>query len=311
MAAFAAVYLIWGSTYLGIRFAVETLPPFLMGGARFLTAGLILYAWLRATGTPSPTGRSWRRTLIAATLLLGIGNGAVNWAEQRVPSGVTALIIAATPVWFALFDWLRPGGTRPALQTSLGIGVGFAGVLLLTGPGTPARDGAVDLAGVAALLGAGIAWAIGSLYTKYSPIPEPPMMTAAQQMITGGAILSLTGLALGEFSAGQLAKVSLRSLEAFAYLTLIGSLVGFTAYTWLLKATTPARVSTYAYVNPVIAVLLGWALGGESLTSRMLVAAAVIVTGVIIITLRRNPPEPVASNPGLKPPRTVPAATLD
>jgi drug/metabolite transporter (DMT)-like permease len=289
LAAFAAVYLIWGSTYLGIRFAVETLPPFLMGGARFLISGLILYTWLRATGTPTPSKINWRRAAIAAALLLGIGNGGVNWAEQKVPSGLTALIIAGTPVWFALFDWLRPGGVRPTLQTTLGIVVGFAGVMLLVGSRSAWQGTAVDFTGVAALLLASMAWASGSLYTKYAEKPESPMMTAAQQMIAGGTILSLAGLLLGEVSAFEWSKVSARSLTAFAYLTFVGSLVGFSAYAWLLKATTPARASTYAYVNPVIAVFLGWAIGGETLTGRMLLAAGIIVLGVIIITMRRAP----------------------
>jgi drug/metabolite transporter (DMT)-like permease len=289
LAAFAAVYLIWGSTYLGIRFAVETLPPFLMGGARFLISGLILYTWLRATGTPTPSKINWRRAAIAAALLLGIGNGGVNWAEQKVPSGLTALIIAGTPVWFALFDWLRPGGVRPTLQTALGIVVGFAGVMLLVGSRSVWQGTAVDFTGVAALLLASMAWASGSLYTKYAEKPESPMMTAAQQMIAGGTILSLAGLLLGEVSAFEWSKVSARSLTAFAYLTFVGSLVGFSAYAWLLKATTPARASTYAYVNPVIAVFLGWAIGGETLTGRMLLAAGIIVVGIIIITMRRAP----------------------
>ena len=289
IAAFAAVYLIWGSTYLGIRFAVETLPPFLMGGARFLTAGVILYTWLRATGTPAPSRINWRHAALAAALLLGVGNGAVNWAEQKVPSGLTALIIAGTPVWFALFDWLRPGGERPAFQTTLGIAVGFAGVMLLVGSRSALQGGAVDFAGVGALVCASVAWAIGSLYTKYTPRPESPLMTAAQQMIAGGVILSLGGLLMGEASTFVWSNISTRSIVALVYLTLIGSLVGFSAYAWLLKATTPARASTYAYVNPVIAVFLGWALGGETLTGRMLVAAGIIVLGVVIITTRLMP----------------------
>lgn len=302
LAAFAAVYLIWGSTYLGIRFAVETLPPFLMGGARFLISGLILYVWLRVTGTPAPSKINWRRAAIAAALLLGIGNGGVNWAEQKVPSGLTALIIAGTPVWFALFDWLRPGGARPTPQTTLGIVVGFSGVVLLVGSRSAWQSGAVDLAGITALVLASMAWAIGSLYAKYADKPESPLMTAAQQMITGGAILSLAGLLLGEASTFEWSNVSARSLMAFGYLTLIGSLVGFTAYAWLLKATTPARASTYAYVNPVIAMFLGWALGGETLTGRMLVAAAVIVLGVVIITTRRTPAlKPIEVNAPLRP----------
>ena len=287
IAAFAAVYIIWGSTYLAIRFAVETIPPFLMGGARFLIAGVLLYIWLRASGAPRPTGASWRRATVAAALLLGIGNGGVNWAEQKVPSALTALIIAGTPVWFALFDWVRPHGTRPAWQTAAGIAVGFAGVAMLAGPGTGLAGGA-DPTGVAALVLASMAWAAGSLYAKYTSQPESPLMTAAQQMLAGGGVLLLAGIVMGELTDFDWGKISSRSLSAFIYLTLIGSLVGFSAYAWLLKATTPARVSTYAYVNPVIAVFLGWAIGGETLTGRMLVAAAVILFGVIIITTRRG-----------------------
>ena len=284
--AFAAVYVIWGSTYLGIRFAVETLPPFLMGGARFLTAGLILYGWLRLTGTKAPARSSWRIAAVAAALLLGIGNGGVNWAEQKVSSGMTALIIAGTPVWFALFDWLRPGGARPTFQTIAGIAIGFAGVAMLVGSRSSANVGATDAAGLVALVIASVAWAIGSLYTKFTPKAESPLMTAAQQMLVGGALLLLMSLAMGEGGRFDAASVSSRSFVAFLYLTLIGSLVGFTAYAWLLKATTPARASTYAYVNPVIALFLGWALGGETLTGRMLLAAAIIVSGVIVITSR-------------------------
>ena len=309
IAAFAVIYLIWGSTYLGIRFAVETLPPFLMGGVRFLTAGFILYIWLRRTGTPVPTKVNWRHAVVAAALLLGIGNGGVNWAEQKVPSGLTALIIAGTPVWFALFDWLRPGGARPALQVTLGIAVGFAGVALLLGSRSALQGGAVDLAGVVALVLASIGWAIGSLYAKYTPKPASPLMSAAQQMIGGGVILLFMGILSGETSTFALAKVSARSMGAFVYLTLIGSLVGFTAYGWLLKATTPARASTYAYVNPVIAVFLGWAFGGETLTARMLVAAAVIVLGVVIITTRRVTTSTVAQSRATAEVRSTPVST--
>ena len=305
IAAFVAIYLIWGSTYLGIRFAVETLPPFLMGGARFLAAGLLLYAWLRATGTPAPSPVNWRHAVLASALMLGVGNGGVNWAEQKVSSGLAALIIAGTPLWFALFDWLRPGGTRPTLQTIFGIAVGFAGVLMLVGSRSALRGGAADFTAVVALVCASVAWAIGSLYTKYAPKPESPMMVAAQQMVAGGIILALVGLAMGETL--DTTRVSTRSLAAFVYLTFIGSLVGFSAYAWLLKATTPARVSTYAYVNPVIAVFLGWAFGGETLTGQMLAAAGVIVLGVVIITARRTPPaEPVGNNASVP---TVSSAT--
>lgn len=306
IAAFAAIYLIWGSTYLGIRFAVETLPPFLMGAGRFLTAGVILYVWLRATGTPAPSLVNWRQAACAAVLLLGMGNGMVNWAEQKVSSGMAALIIAITPLWFALFEWLRPGGTRPTRQTALGIAVGFTGVLMLTGSRDTLRGGTNDFTGIAALVFASMAWAGGSLYAKYSPKPESPMMVAAQQMIAGGCILALGGLAMGEATRLDVARISPRSLVAFAYLTFVGSLVGYSAYAWLLKATTPARLSTYAYVNPVIAVFLGWALAGEQLTGQMLAAAAVIVLGVVIITVRRTPPvEPAQDKTSPEPVRAV------
>lgn len=308
IAAFATVYVVWGSTYLGIRFAVETLPPFLMGGARFLVAGLILYACLRWRGSSAPLTMSWRHATIAAVLLLGIGNGGVNVAEQKVPSGLTALIIAGTPVWFALFDWVRPGGVRPTLQTALGIAVGFAGVTMLVGSRSSLHTGSADTTGIIILVAASMAWAIGSLYAKYSPKPESPLMTAAQQMIAGGVILLVAGFATGEVASFELSAVSPRSALAFVYLTLIGSLVGFTAYAWLLKATTPARASTYAYVNPVIAVFLGWALGGETLTGRMIMAAAVIVAGVVIITTRRSPtsPKPMEALPNVGAPCAAP-----
>lgn len=286
MTAFTAVYLIWGSTYLGIRFAIETIPPFIMGGARFLIAGLILYAWLRFKGVPVPAGFHWRNAAIVGALLLGVGNGGVNWAEQKVPSGITALLIAVTPLWFALLDWLRPHGIRPRFQTVLGIVIGFAGVVMLVGSRHILRSNAIDPAGAMALMLASVCWAGGSLYARYTPKPESPLMGVALQMITGGTLLLLVGMAAGEAATFSWARISARSITAFIYLTLIGSLVGFTAYSWLLKVSTPARVSTYAYVNPVIAVFLGWAIGGETLTIRILCAATVIVLGVIIMTTR-------------------------
>ncbi|HKS37628.1 MAG TPA: drug/metabolite exporter YedA [Verrucomicrobiae bacterium] len=289
LAAFAAIYLIWGSTYLAIRFAVETIPPCLLGGARFLLAGGVLYAWLRLKGVPISAGFHWRNAAVVGVLLLGFGNGGVNWAEQNVPSGLTALIIAVTPVWFALLDWLRPRGTRPSLQTVIGIVVGFAGVALLVGGPEIFRKNAIHPAGVAALMVASVAWASGSLYARYTPKPDSPLMAGAMQMLTGGGVLLITGILWGETGRFDLPQVSARSAWAFAYLAVIGSLVGFTAFSWLLKVSTPARISTYAYVNPVIAVFLGWAIGGETLSARMMWAAAVIVLGVVIITTRRTP----------------------
>jgi len=293
VAAFAAIYLIWGSTYLGIRFAVETIPPFLLGGTRFLLAGGALYAWLRLKGVPNPSGYHWRNAAVVGGLLLGVGNGGVNWAEQKVPSSLTALLIAITPLWFVMLDWLRPGGPRPSPQTMLGIVVGFAGMALLVGGPDVLRENAIPLPGVAALMIASIAWASGSLYARYTPKPDSSLMAGALQMLAGGAALLTVGLPSGEIAKFHWAAISNRSAWAFVYLTVVGSLVGFTAFSWLLKVSTPARVSTYAYVNPVIAVFLGWAIGGESLTPRTLWAAAVIVLGVAIITARKSAPSPV------------------
>jgi drug/metabolite transporter (DMT)-like permease len=293
LAAFAAIYLIWGSTYLGIRFAVETIPPFVLGGARFLLAGGLLYTWLRFKGVPRPAGFHWRNAAVVGGLLLGVGNGGVNWAEQRVASSLTALLIAITPLWFVLLDWLRPRGARPALQTMLGIVVGFAGVAMLVRGGNTTRHTAVDLSSVAALMIASMAWACGSLYARYTPKPGSSVMAGAMQMLAGGAVLFAVGLLSGEAEKFDLTGVSLRSACAFAYLTVVGSLIGFTAFSWLLNVSTPARISTYAYVNPVIAVFLGWAIGGEQLSARILWAAAVIVLGVVIITTGKPAPAPV------------------
>jgi drug/metabolite transporter (DMT)-like permease len=286
LAAFAAIYLIWGSTYLGIRFAVESLPPFFMGAARFIIAGTALYAFLRWRGVPGPSRADWMRAGISGLLLLGLGNGGVNWAEQKVASSLAALIIAGTPIWFALFDWFRPGGVRPTPRTVLGILVGFAGVAVLIGYGHNGNSGNTNLSGVVVLMLASISWAAGSLYAKYSAGSTSTLMTAAQQMLTGGMIMFCMGLALGEARMFQWSTVTSRSMWAFVYLTAVGSLVGFTAYAWLLTVTTSAKVSTYAYVNPVIAVLLGCLIGGEPLTASMVIAAGIIVFAVVVLTTR-------------------------
>jgi drug/metabolite transporter (DMT)-like permease len=285
IAAFVAIYLIWGSTYLGIRFAVETMPPFFMGGARFLLAGSLLYGLLRMRGAEVPSGSHWVNAIVVGALLLGVGNGAVNWAGQRVPSSVVALIVAVTPLWFALLDWLRPGGVRPRLQVMTGILIGFGGMLLLVGTAEGIERGTpLDVTAVAALVIASIAWASGSLYARYTPKPDAPLMGGALQMLAGGVMLSVAGVAAGESDAFSITLISARSAGAFLYLVFFGSLIGFTAYSWLLKVSTPARLSTYAYVNPVVAVFLGWSLAGESLTPRMLAAAGIILVGVVVIT---------------------------
>jgi drug/metabolite transporter (DMT)-like permease len=286
LAAFAAVYTVWGSTYLFIRFAVETLPPFLMAGARFAVAGVILYLWARMRGTPAPTRAEWRGAAIAGLFLLLGGNGAVVWAEQRVPSGITALLVATVPVWMVLLDWLRPGGSRPRAGVFVGLALGLAGLALLVGRGGLGNVGeGADLTGAAVLVVGSILWAIGSLYVRHHPPPSAAVVTNAVQMLAGGAALLVVGTLVGEFGRLDIGAASTRSLLSLLYLVVAGSLIGFTAYTYLLQVSTPAKVSTYAYVNPVVAVFLGWAFAGEEITARTLISAAVILAGVAIITL--------------------------
>ena len=284
--AFAIVYVVWGSTYLAILFAIETLPPFLMAGVRFLFAGALLYAWSRFVGgAPRPGGAQWRATGIVGTLLLLGGNGLVVWSEQRIPSGVAALLVGTVPCFMVLLDWLRPGGHKPSGRVVLGLVLGLSGLAWLVGPDSLLGGGRADVIGAVAVVFASFSWAAGSIYSRHAPMPSSPSLSTGMQMLAGGAALLAVSVALGEPAEFTLAAVSLRSLLGFLYLIVFGSILAFSAYIWLLQVSTPARVSTYAYVNPVVAVLLGWAFANEALTPRMLVAAAVIVSGVALITL--------------------------
>ncbi|NUO79207.1 drug/metabolite exporter YedA [candidate division KSB1 bacterium] len=298
IAAFAAVYLIWGSTYLGIRIAIETIPPFLMAGVRFLLAGAILYVWLRFTGVAKPTLAQWRSATLIGALLLLIGNGGVTWAEQTVPSGIAALVVATVPLWMVVLDWIWYGMKRPNSITMIGIGLGLTGMMVLIGLGD-VRSERFDAFGLAALFFATMAWATGSLHSRKVNLPKSPFMSTAMQMLCGGGLLFLAGLLSGEASTFSFSALSTRSLVALAYLAIFGSLIAFTAYVWLLRVTTPARVSTYAYVNPVIALILGYAFASEALTPRSILAAAIIVAAVVLIIVNRaqtvTKTEPVAS----------------
>ncbi|MFO0980933.1 MAG: EamA family transporter [Planctomycetota bacterium] len=301
--AFAAVYVIWGSTYLAIRYAIETMPPFLMAGARFSIAGAGLYAFARARGAVRPELRHWRSAAIAGVLLLLGGNGAVVWSELRVPSGAAALLVATVPLWIVVLESLRAGGTRPSRSVIIGIVLGLAGLVLLVGPGNIAGH-ALDPLGASVLLLGTLAWSAGSLYVRGAKLPASPFLSVAMEMLCGGAALLLLGLVTGEPWHLQLERITPRSLLALGYLIVFGALVAFTSYVWLLKASTPARVATYAYVNPVVAVLLGWWLAGEALTARMVVASAVIVIGVAVTTTppgvwlrrKRRPSVPFAAS---------------
>ncbi len=283
-AAFAAVYLIWGSTYLAIRFAIETIPPLAMAATRFLVAGGILYAWARSRGAPKPTGRQWRDAAVVGTLLLGVGNGSVVVAEQWVPSGLTALLVGSVPLWMVLVDWAWGSRARPTMRVGLGVLGGFVGMGVLVGSPGVGAGGHQELVGGLVLLAASFSWASGSIYSRHASKPPRPRLWVAMQMLTGGAALTLGSLVSGETAGLHPAEVSLKSLSALVYLIVFGALIGYAAYIWLLSVSTPARVSTYAYVNPVVALFLGWALAGEPLTYRSLLAAAIIIGAVAVIT---------------------------
>ncbi|HTR02029.1 MAG TPA: EamA family transporter, partial [Thermoanaerobaculia bacterium] len=272
----------WGSTYLAIRFGVETIPPFVLAGCRHLTAGLILYAWMRRRGAPRPAGKHWRSAAVIGGLLLLGGNGLVTWAEQRVPSGLAALIVASVPIWMTVLDAAQRR-ERPHGVVVLGLALGLAGIAFLVAPGQFAGGTPIDALGAAALLTASLLWATGSLYSRRAALPSSTLLATAMEMIAGGVLLMAAATVTGEWSVLSPAAVSTRSLLSLGYLIVAGSLVGFSAYIFLLGATTPARVSTYAYVNPVVAVLLGWLLAGEAVTARMLLATGIIVVSVALI----------------------------
>ena len=285
--AFAAIYLIWGSTYLGIRVAVETMPPFLMAGARFAIAGAILFTLLRARGAAAPTMAQIRdHAIVGAGLLLG-GNAVVCWAEQKVPSGLTTLILGASPLVMVLMEWMRPGGTRPAGSLWLGMAAGVGGLFLLLGPGALPDGTRPPAIYVVVLVLSSTSWWAGSLYGKHLRSGTQPLMGAAIQMLCGSVLMILTGLVLGEASRLHFAAITPQSWLAFSYLVIAGSLIAYPVYIWLLGHSTPARVSTYAYVNPIVAVILGWAVLGEPLTPRILFAAAIIIGAVAIITIQK------------------------
>ncbi len=289
--AFAAIYVIWGSTYLGIRIAVETMPPFLMAAARFLLAGGVLFAFLKLRGAAWPTALQWRINTVIGTFLLLGGNGAVVWAEQYVPSGITALIIGASPLFFVITEWAWPGGTRPTAIVMAAMLLGFAGVTWLAAPWEAGVAGGIHLGGLIAILIGSISWSFGSIYSRHAKHGADPFVASALQMLGGGAVLAVVALIHGDFGRLDVAAISSRAWIAFVYLVSIGSLVGFSTFVWLMKHSTPARVSTYAYVNPIVAVFLGWLILDEAINSRTIVASVIIVAAVAIITTQKSRPK--------------------
>jgi drug/metabolite transporter (DMT)-like permease len=287
LAAFAAIYLIWGSTYLAIAFAIHTLPPLLMAAGRFLLAGGALYLWARWRGAPPARRSQWMWALLLGALFFLIGNGAVVWVEQRMSSGLTALIVAMVSVWTALLEWLRPGGARPTGMVLVGIVLGFFGVALLVLPGGTGA-GHADPAGAMLLVFSTFAWALASVLSRTADLPESAPLASGMEMLAGGVLLLAASLVAGDWSHFIPSAVTLKSFLAFLYLVIFGSLVAFTCFAWLLKVTSPNKVATAGYVNPMVAVFLGWALGGETLSARSFVASLVIVAAVVLIITGRE-----------------------
>ncbi len=297
--AFASIYFIWGSTYLAIRYAIQTLPGFLMAAARFMLAGGVLCAWAWWQGARL-TGRSpWRTAFATAFFLLLAGHGTVVMAIHWVPSGVAALLLCTTPIWVALIEWALPGGKRPGGRVSTGILLGFLGIVMLIGVGDfgDFGDGAVDFLGAGILVASSISWAFGTIYSRRAQVSASPIMTSGMQMLSGGTLLLCAGILNGDLSLFHLDTVSMKSVLAFGYLTVFGSIVAFTAYSWLVKVTSPARAVTSSYVNPVVAVLLGHAIAGEPLTYRMMLAMLTIILGVIVMTRPQQPARSPAKMP--------------
>jgi len=286
--ALIALYIVWGSTYLGIKIAIETIPPFFHASVRFLVSGLILVIWQRTAGHPLPTRNQWVSTGIIGTLLLLGGNGLVSWAEQFIPSGIAALIIASVPMFLVIGEAIRPNGVKPNWQGIVGLLIGFVGIFILVGPseisGSATR---LNTFGVIALLSACLFWALGSIYSKTADLPKSSLMNTGAQMLMGSISLLIVSLFSGELPGWDVTAVSTRSMVGLSYLIFVGSLVGFASYGWLLQNAPISLVSTYAYVNPIVAVLLGVLFANEILEPRIWLATAIIIGAVIFINSTR------------------------
>jgi drug/metabolite transporter (DMT)-like permease len=283
--ALLAIYLAWGTTYLAIRVANETMPPFLMTGVRFLVAGLILYVWRRLAGDPTPTKHQWRSAIIIGSFML---------AEKYVPSGIAALIVAATPLWVVLIEAIRPGGHRPTWLTMAGVLVGLAGIFILIDPfRTSGLETGISLAGASMVLLAALCWSIGSIYNRSADLPQSSLLGSGMELLAGSAGSFLVGLILGEGHQLNLAGISLRSLAGLGYLIVIGSLVAYVCYTWLLRVAPTNLVVTYTYVNPLVAIILGSLLAQETMNVRVLFAIPLIISAVGLIHMREAKEKPV------------------
>jgi drug/metabolite transporter (DMT)-like permease len=287
--ALFSLYIIWGSTYLAIFFVVETIPPFISAGIRFFISGLILLIWRKLARDPMPTRIQWRSAAIVGTLLLVGGNGLLSWSEQRIPSGVAALLIGTVPLWLVLIEALRRGGTKPNWQSILGLAIGFSGIVVLIGPiDFSGQSGQFELVGILICLVAAFLWSLGSIYSRRSDLPKSALMTTGMEMLAGSIGLFIVATLAGEWQQFSMGDISSKSIYGLVYLITIGSLIGFVSYAWLLRNAPVSLVATYAYVNPLVAILLGSALAQEPLTPRILVAAGVIIGSVVLVNYSKN-----------------------
>ncbi|MFN0100340.1 MAG: EamA family transporter [Gemmatimonadaceae bacterium] len=287
--AFAATWLVWGSTYLFLALVVRELPPFLVSGTRNLTAGVLMFGWLRLRGAAAPTALQWRNAVIVGVLLLGVGNGAVTWSAQREPSGVVALVVSLVPLWLLVFGWLGKKGVKPATLEVVGVLLGVVGIAMLAMPHTDAAGTAttgVSLLGLSVLLMSTLSWSGGSLFARQLPPMPEPMLGSGMEMMAGGTALLLLSMLTNEWASVDVARITWKGIGSLLYLIAFGSIMGFTAYKYLLARVRPALVGTYAFVNPVVAVALGWAVLGEALTWPVAIAMVTIVTAVAMISLR-------------------------
>jgi drug/metabolite transporter (DMT)-like permease len=290
--AFAIIYLVWGSTFLAIRVGVREVPPFLLAGMRFFAAGIVLYAWMRVKRTPSPTRCEWSSAIFLAVLIFVFDYGLLFWAEKRVPSGIAAVMLATIPVFMTLAEILFLRTQKLTLRLGFALLLGISGVAVLIGRSARLGQNTIDSAGALALIVAAISWSVAAVLSRKLPSPESKVMSSGAQMLAGGILLTLTSAMLGEFKGFDVRAVSAVAWLALSYLIVAGSVVAFTAYVWLIHHESPTKVGTYAYVNPVVAVLLGYFFGGESLGPRTVLGTLLILVSVIVIT---TTPKAVAS----------------
>ncbi len=282
--AFAIIYLVWGSTFLAIRVGVREVPPFQLAGMRFLAAGIVMFAWLRAKGTPSPSAREWGSMTLIAVPIFVLDYGGVFWAERRVPSGITAVMMATIPVFMALAEIVVLKTRRLTLRLGSALLLGMCGVAVLVSHTVSLGDAPIDMAGAAALIVAALGWTVGTFMTRKLPLPAAKAMSSGAQMLAGGVLLTLLSAGLGEFHGFRVQAVSGKAWLALVYLIVAGSIIAYTAYVWLIHRESPTKVGTYAYVNPVVAVILGYLFLGEAIGTRTILGTALILVSVVVIT---------------------------